>query len=142
MFSGRLCVCASGHPFGIICELAHSWITTDPEVAVFGYVCLVSKTHAVEPFELSEAEQTAFWGESMAVARELSRLLRPVKLNYEIHGNTLPHLHVLPRQTDDPFVGRPLDLKAVHHRYTTADIERLRAMLVPLSSSGPRRQFG
>jgi hypothetical protein len=31
-------VCASGHPFGIIGEFAHSWVTTDPEVAVNGYV--------------------------------------------------------------------------------------------------------
>jgi diadenosine tetraphosphate (Ap4A) HIT family hydrolase len=32
-------------------------------------------------------------------------------MNYEIHGNTLPHLHLhlYPRQPDDPYVGRPID---------------------------------
>jgi diadenosine tetraphosphate (Ap4A) HIT family hydrolase len=30
----------------------------------------------------------------MAEAQVFHRLHRPVKLNYEIHGNTLPHLHM------------------------------------------------
>jgi diadenosine tetraphosphate (Ap4A) HIT family hydrolase len=121
-------VCTAGRPFGIIGELAHTWITTDPEVALFGYVCVVSKVHAVEPHELPEDDQAAFWRECMIVASKLSRLVRPVKTNYQIHGNTLPHLHmhILPRQPDDAFVGRPVDLKEIHHRYSDVDIERLR----------------
>jgi hypothetical protein len=39
--------------FGIIGELTHTWVTTDPDVAVNGYVCVILKTRAVEPFELS-----------------------------------------------------------------------------------------
>jgi diadenosine tetraphosphate (Ap4A) HIT family hydrolase len=67
----------------------------------------------------------------MALARALSEALRPVKMNYEIHGNTLPHLHMhlLPRQPDDAFVGRPIDLKEFHHRYTDAELELLRAVV-------------
>ena len=49
-------VCAAGHPFGIIGELTHTWVTTDPQVAVNGYVCVISKTRAVEPFELPGAD--------------------------------------------------------------------------------------
>jgi diadenosine tetraphosphate (Ap4A) HIT family hydrolase len=66
-----------------------------------------------------------------AVARALSQRLYPVKMNYEIHGNTLPHLHMhlLPRQPDDAFVGRPIDLKEFHHRYTETDIELLKAVV-------------
>jgi len=47
----------------------------------------------------------------MVVAKALSDLLSPVKMNYEIHGNTIPHLHVhlYPRFSDDPFVGGPID---------------------------------
>ena len=124
-------ICTSGRPFGIIGELAHTWVTTDPEVAVFGYVCVISKSHAVEPFDLPEADRAAFWCEAMAVARALSQRLHPVKMNYEIHGNTLPHLHMhlLPRQPDDAFVGRPIDLREFHHRYSETDIELLRAVV-------------
>jgi hypothetical protein len=45
-------ICTAGRPYGIVGELAHTWVTTDPEVAVFGYVCVISKQHAVEPFDL------------------------------------------------------------------------------------------
>jgi diadenosine tetraphosphate (Ap4A) HIT family hydrolase len=36
----------------------------------------------------------AFWSESMLVAEAVDSVVRPVKMNYEIHGNTLPHLHL------------------------------------------------
>lgn len=67
----------------------------------------------------------------MVVAKALAGALHPVKMNYEIHGNTLPHLHMhlLPRHVGDPFVGRPIDLKEVHPRYTDAEIERLRTAI-------------
>ena len=76
-------------------------------------------------------DRATFWREAMAVARALSQRLHPVKMNYEIHGNTLPHLHMhlLPRQPDDAFVGRPIDLKEFHHRYTETDIELLKAVV-------------
>jgi hypothetical protein len=49
----------------------------------------------------------------MAVARALCDLVRPVKMNYDIHGNTVLHLHLrfLQSQLDDPFRGRQVDLK-------------------------------
>jgi diadenosine tetraphosphate (Ap4A) HIT family hydrolase len=128
-------VCTAGRPFGIVGELSHTWITTDPDVAIYGYVCVISKIHAVEPFELSDDDQIAFWRESMLVARQLNELVRPVKMNYEIHGNTLPHLHMqlIPRRPDDAFVGRPVDLKETHHRYTPEDTEKLRAIFAALA---------
>jgi len=47
----------------------------------------------------------------MLVAKALSDLLSPAKMNYELHGNTIPHLHVhvYPRYVDDPFVEGPID---------------------------------
>jgi diadenosine tetraphosphate (Ap4A) HIT family hydrolase len=131
-------VCVSGHPYGILQEFAHTWVTTDAEVAIFGYVCVISKVHAVEPYDLSEEAQTTFWSDCLAVARALSHALRPVKMNYEIHGNTLPHLHMhlLPRQPDDAFVGRPIDLKEFHHRYSDGDISMLKGVLASVSNAG------
>jgi diadenosine tetraphosphate (Ap4A) HIT family hydrolase len=39
------------------------------------------------------------------VAKVLQVITGAVKLNYEIHGNTIPHLHLhlLPRYREDPF---------------------------------------
>jgi diadenosine tetraphosphate (Ap4A) HIT family hydrolase len=38
-----------------------------------------------------------------------------VKLNWEIHGNTIPHLHahLFPRYVGDRFEGRPIDAREV-----------------------------
>lgn len=92
---------------------------------------MLSKIHAVEPFELPEIDQVRFWTEAMLVARALTPLLRPIKMSYEIHGNTLPHLHMhlIPRPIGDAFTGRPVDLKEFHHRYTEAELDELRAAI-------------
>ena len=44
-------------------------------------------------------------------ARLLKTVTGAVKINYEIHGNTAPHLHLhlFPRYLDDPFAGKPID---------------------------------
>jgi diadenosine tetraphosphate (Ap4A) HIT family hydrolase len=65
-----------------------------------GYVCVVARRYVVEPFELSHGEQHQFWCDAMVVARSVASVTSPIKMNYEIHGNTLPHLHLhlYPRQ--------------------------------------------
>ena len=103
-------VCTEG-PGEVAVELAASWVTMPPRAPLAGYVCLVAKRHAVEPFELPMDERIAFWEDVNRVAAALDRALTPVKLNYEIHGNTLPHLHLhlFARQRGDRFEGRPID---------------------------------
>jgi diadenosine tetraphosphate (Ap4A) HIT family hydrolase len=41
----------------------------------------------------------------------LKRVTGAVKINYEIHGNTIPHMHMhlYPRQVGDPFEHGPVD---------------------------------
>jgi diadenosine tetraphosphate (Ap4A) HIT family hydrolase len=69
----------------------------------------------------------AFWRESMAVARALSSLLEPRKMNYEIHGNSIPHLHLhlYPRFPGDPFEGRPIAMDAPAFTRTADDLRRM-----------------
>jgi diadenosine tetraphosphate (Ap4A) HIT family hydrolase len=64
--------------------------------------------HVAEPTELSAEEASQYWLELLEVGRRLERL-GPVKLNYDILGNSLPHLHthVIPRYADDPKPGWP-----------------------------------
>jgi diadenosine tetraphosphate (Ap4A) HIT family hydrolase len=65
--------------------------------------------HVAEPTELSESEAGRYWLELLEAGRKLERSLQPVKINYEILGNSLPHLHthVIPRYADDPRPGWP-----------------------------------
>ncbi len=82
----------------------------------------------VEPFELPADDLASFWDEAMFAARVLKRLFRPMKLNYEIHGNTIPHLHLhlFPRYAGDPYVGGPIDFRQSGFSRTQVDLERMR----------------
>ena len=65
--------------------------------------------HVAEPTELSEDEAAQYWREVLEAGRRIEQRLQPVKLNYDILGNELPHLHthVVPRYADDPKPGWP-----------------------------------
>ncbi len=80
-----------------------------------GYTLVIWRgRHVNEPTELDEAEAAGYWAEVLAVARALIQVYRPMKMNYETLGNSLPHLHthLLPRFTEDPRPGQPFPLTA------------------------------
>jgi len=64
----------------------------------------------------------------MVVARALENLLHPTKMNYEILGNTIPHLHVrlFPRFLGDPFEGGPINPVRVRFRRSPRQIDPIR----------------
>ncbi len=103
-------ICEEG-PQDVFAELSASWVTIPRLTPLPGYVCLLAKRHASEPYELPLNERIAFWEDVNRVAAAIDRELTPVKLNYEIHGNTVPHvhLHLFPRQRGDRFEGQPID---------------------------------
>jgi diadenosine tetraphosphate (Ap4A) HIT family hydrolase len=65
--------------------------------------------HVVEPTELSDEEAASYGSEVLRVGRALETVLQPVKLNYNLLGNSVPHLHthIVPRYADDPKPGWP-----------------------------------
>ena len=65
--------------------------------------------HVAEPTDLSAEEASQYWLEVLEAGRRIERALEPVKLNYDVLGNSLPHLHthVIPRYADDPKPGWP-----------------------------------
>ncbi|HEY7206472.1 MAG TPA: HIT family protein [Methylomirabilota bacterium] len=68
-----------------------------------GYVLLVLRRHATELYELSAAERGTLIEEVSRVAGALARVFRPVKMNYELLGNQVPHIHwhLVPRLSTD-----------------------------------------
>jgi len=98
-------ICRRGEPLDVIAEADATWVTAGREAELPGYACVVSKLHVVEPFELGEADGARFWSEAMRAARLLAEATGAVKLNYGIHGNVIPHLHLhlWPRFADDPY---------------------------------------
>jgi diadenosine tetraphosphate (Ap4A) HIT family hydrolase len=65
--------------------------------------------HVVEPMDLSEEEAAVYGREVMRVARAIADAFSAVKLNFDVLGNSVPHLHthVVPRYEDDPRPGWP-----------------------------------
>jgi diadenosine tetraphosphate (Ap4A) HIT family hydrolase len=120
-------ICTSGAPLDVIAETPSIWATAQRIAPLPGYVCVVAKQHVVEPFDMTATQQASFWLDAMLVAHAVAELVRPIKMNYEIHGNTLPHLHLhlFPRQRDDPFVGGPIDPRTSGFERSDADIDAL-----------------
>jgi diadenosine tetraphosphate (Ap4A) HIT family hydrolase len=80
-----------------------------------GYTVVIWRgRHITEPTELNDAEASGYWAEVLTVARALIDMYKPLKMNYETLGNSLPHLHthLIPRFTDDPRPGQPFPLTA------------------------------
>ena len=131
--SGAACpICRQGTPAGAVCDLSISCLTSSADAPMRGYCCIVLKRHAVELHELSPQEAAAFVRDVQRVGRALLALTGAVKLNYEIHGNTIPHLHmhVYPRYRGDPFEGGPIDPRAVRQSpYGTGEFDRFVADL-------------
>lgn len=104
-----------------------------------GYVWLPVRRHVVELHELTPDEGAAFVRDVRRVGRALTIALPDVvKLNYEIHGNTVPHLHLhrFPRYVGDPFEGGPITPKSVTWPvYAPGEYAALRARLAELLPS-------
>jgi diadenosine tetraphosphate (Ap4A) HIT family hydrolase len=75
-----------------------------------GYVLLVLRRHATELYELSAGERRTLIEDVSRVAEALSRVFRPVKMNYELLGNQVPHVHwhLVPRLATDPEPHAPI----------------------------------
>ncbi|MBM4123749.1 MAG: HIT family protein [Nitrospira sp.] len=84
------------------CGLAVAYLFEDQFFS--GWTVLVLKRHARELFDLTKGERSQVIEEVAEVARALSEVFQPVKINYGSLGNQLPHMHwhVIPRLAGDP----------------------------------------
>ncbi|MEX5215000.1 MAG: HIT family protein [Nitrospiraceae bacterium] len=75
-----------------------------------GWTVLVLKRHATELFLLTEQERSRLIEEVSAVSEVLSKQYRANKVNYELLGNQLPHIHwhLIPRGLHDPAPREPV----------------------------------
>jgi diadenosine tetraphosphate (Ap4A) HIT family hydrolase len=108
-----------------IVELPSSWLSAEPIECLKGACHLTAKQHVVELFELSESELLPLMKEVQLCAKALKEVTHAIKINYEIHGNSLPHLHVhlYPRTMDDPFPGNAIDYHAKSPLYGAGEFD-------------------
>lgn len=69
-----------------------------------GWTVIVFKRHATELFQLAPTERIQLMEEVSRVAKTLAQIYEAKKINYELLGNQLPHIHwhVIPRMATDP----------------------------------------
>lgn len=115
-----------------------------PSATFRGYCVLVLKRHAVELDDLTSEERAALIEDIARVGHAIRAVCAPAKLNYEILGNIVPHVHahIIPRYVGDPAPGWPAwsalpddDLLSEDEYSILA--EKIRSALDEQNSSGP-----
>ncbi|MFP4456713.1 MAG: HIT family protein [Clostridia bacterium] len=100
-----------------IFELEHSYLgaSINAQGKLYGKCHLISKVHNVHFYDLNEEDMTNFMRDLKKVAKALHKVTDAVKINYEIHGNSTPHLHchLFPRYIDDDYPGMSINYSEV-----------------------------
>ncbi len=93
-----------------IAELAVSTTALFPDQRFRGRCLVTLREHYTELFQLTPAMRSAFVEDVTRVAEAVSRALNPIKMNYELLGNQVPHMHwhVIPRFAGDGVYPRPI----------------------------------
>ena len=106
----------------IVWRFPHSLAVLGTWQFYHGYCLLVSRHHAEELSQLTPATRRAFLEEMCVLAQALEAEFRPRKLNYELLGNQVPHLHwhLFPRYDHDPDHLKPVWV-ALERRHTSGE---------------------
>ncbi len=94
----------------VVWQFPHSVALLGPWQYYQGYCVLISRRHATELSQLTEEERRTFLDEMCLLARVIEDCFQPRKLNYELLGNQVPHLHwhLFPRYDHDPEKLKPV----------------------------------
>jgi diadenosine tetraphosphate (Ap4A) HIT family hydrolase len=116
-FAGRTCVMCNSLGGGDsdhwmhVADGACTEVYLDRSSLVLGYCVVVwCLSHVAEPTQLEPEAAGAYWKEVLAAGRAVIAAFEPVKVNYFMLGNTVPHLHthVVPRYAGDAAPGGPI----------------------------------
>lgn len=129
-----------------VAELASGFVVIGDHQFFRGYSLLLCRSHHSELHQLSPPARQSFLLEMSYVAEAVFRAFRPQKLNYELLGNSLAHMHwhIFPRHADDPWPQGPVWMiedyinNREETRPTAAQLDDLKtALLTELESIAP-----
>ena len=106
-------------------ETSFTWLNAEPYECLKWACHVTAKIHAVELFDLDETQLLGVMKDVQMYARAIKRISGAVKINYEIHGNTLPHFHIhlYPRYIGEPFPGKPIDYHMKSNQYNEGEFK-------------------
>ncbi len=90
------------------CGLTVAYLHDDQFFA--GWTFLLLKRHATELWQLEPGARAQLIEEVSRVARAVGTAFGAAKMNYELLGNAIAHIHwhLVPRRADDPAPKRPV----------------------------------
>jgi diadenosine tetraphosphate (Ap4A) HIT family hydrolase len=123
----------------LVWRFPHSFAVLGPWQVYPGYCVLVSRGHASELSQLGP-DRAAYLDEMATLAHAIEACFRPHKLNYELLGNLVPHLHwhLFPRPAGDPDRLRPVWFALDRAENDPAEKQRLTAGPVPRAEAVAR----
>ncbi|MCL2760502.1 MAG: HIT family protein [Desulfuromonadales bacterium] len=98
-----MCIKWKEEPKMRIAELKYCYLMLNQDQFFPGYSLLFTKEHITETFYLKRAARGGVVEELNRVAEVLFKIFEPAKINYELLGNMVPHMHwhIVPRFTTD-----------------------------------------
>jgi diadenosine tetraphosphate (Ap4A) HIT family hydrolase len=123
----------------VVWQFPHSVAVLGPWQQYTGYCVLVSRVHATELSQLGPT-RAAFLDEMGQLAAAIESCFHPHKLNYELLGNQVPHLHwhIFPRYVTDPDRRRPVWFAIEDAETDPAEKRRLETGVVPRAEAVAR----
>ena len=87
-----------------IADLELSKVYLHDDQFFLGWTVVVFQRHATELFQLAPTERFQLIEEVSRVAKTVAEIYQAQKINYELLGNKLPHIHwhIIPRLANDP----------------------------------------
>ncbi|MDF1580500.1 MAG: HIT family protein [Desulfuromonadales bacterium] len=105
-----------------ITTLEHCYVVLNRDQFFPGYCLVFTKAHVTELFHLDPPTRGAIMEEVNRVAAALNVVYQPTKINYELLGNMVPHMHwhLVPRFSSDPLWPRPIWSEPHAEKYLSA----------------------
>jgi len=102
-----------------VTELDYCYVLLNRDQFFTGYCFVFTKAHVTELFHLDVTTRQGVIEEVNRVAAALFNVFNPTKINYELLGNMVPHMHwhLVPRFSDDPLWPRPIWSEAHAEKY-------------------------
>jgi len=93
-----------------IADLSMGRLVLQKNQSVKGYCILICHKHVREPYELPRDEQEQYFDDLMVCGMALEQVFHADKMNFQILGNAVPHLHchLQPRYYGDSAPDHPL----------------------------------
>jgi diadenosine tetraphosphate (Ap4A) HIT family hydrolase len=112
----EMCAMQGKHDNGfgvVVFEGTHADVVLQRVRPTAGYCVAIWKHgHACELSDLDDEQLAGYWQDNVRAVRALVEVYTPAKVNYQVLGNGVPHIHthIILRFLDDPAPGRPLPM--------------------------------